>query len=55
MSEKQKIREIVRPVIKLIEDDEYNIFLSELENKAKVDTVADNPRILLEDDFGGLY
>lgn len=55
MSEKQRIREIVKPVQKLIEDDEYKLLLSDLKSKAKIDTQGEEPHVQLNENFGGFF
>jgi hypothetical protein len=55
MSEKQRVKEIIRPVSKLIEDDEYKLLLSELKSKANIDREGEPTPHLLNDNFFGLY
>ena len=55
MSEKQRIKEVVRPVSKLVEDDEYKVMLSELKTKAKIDTQGEEIYHLLNENFGGAF
>jgi hypothetical protein len=55
MSEKQMLKEKVKPIKKLIEDDEYKLLLSSLKKKAKIDTKGEEPYVLLNENFGGSF
>lgn len=55
MTERQIVKEKIRPIKKLIEDDEYRLLLSELKEKAKVDTKGEQPYLILSDNFGGSF
>ena len=51
MSEKQRIREIVKPVQKLIEDDEYKLMMIDIKKNAKLSLYEGEPTPPLNDKF----
>jgi len=51
MSQKQRIREIVRPVSELMEEDEYKLMMYEIKSNAKLSVYDGEPNPPLNDKF----